>query len=148
MSEGETYKDSEGKGNRRGGDGNSLKINRQKCFIKSALMQSIHSNKCSCTATAALLRQAIWFYTLCFHSHMTCTHIIFQQTLYTFFDFLIHLQYTLSFCGKMGEQEENVCCRPRGSEVWWQLRFQPAARLTFPYLPPAQGPESLLICVA
>lgn len=55
-----------GERKQKGRDGNSLKINRQKCFIKSALMQSIHSKKCSCTATAAPLRQAVWFYTLCF----------------------------------------------------------------------------------
>lgn len=61
----ENHRETEGKGNRRGGVGNSLKINHQKCFLKSAVMQSIHSNKRSRSVTTAPLHMVkylmLWF---------------------------------------------------------------------------------------
>lgn len=53
-----------GEGKQKGGDGNGLKINRQKCFFKSAAMQSIHSNRRSCSVTTApfhmVLHRTLW----------------------------------------------------------------------------------------
>lgn len=110
LSEGESWRDSEGKRKQKGGDGSSLKINPHKCFLKSALMQSICRNKRSSRRDHRRLSEHFPLFAST-HIHVCLTNNNLKHA-------CNNLWCAQRLCDKMGEWEENVCSTQLSPELW------------------------------